>query len=234
MMDVLALFWLALTIYELSEGLSPALETIVTVIWVIFGVHFLTEFALAPKKKIYLRHNWLTGISLILPAFRIFRFLRIFRYARGLRSLSLVKILSSINRGMSALSKSLARRVFLYVLALTFMVVFSGAAGILAFEKDPAGYINGFGSALWWSAMMVTTMGSDYFPKSGEGRTLAFILAVYGFAIFGYVAATIASFLMSRVKTEAKKTPIENQIDELRAEISELKSLVTELTPPSS
>src|SRR5690606_16533202 len=98
------------------------------------------------------------------------------------------------------LSKSFARKVFIYVLGLTVMVVLLGAAGILNFEKDVTDYFQGFGSALWWSAMMVTTMGSDYFPKSPEGRFLAFILAFYGFAIFGYVAATFASFLMSRVE----------------------------------
>lgn len=226
LMDVLAFIWLGLTIYELSVGLSPTLETIVTIIWSIFGIYFLMELFLAPVKKVYLKHNWLTAISLILPAFRVFRFLRVFRYLRTIRSLSLVKILSSINRGMRTLSKTLARRVFIYVISLTIMVVFSGAAGIMNFESEVSDYFQGFGSALWWSSMMVTTMGSDYFPKSPEGRTLAFVLAVYGFAVFGYVAATIASFLISRVKVVNKTADMEEQIQLLREEIKELKALL--------
>lgn len=229
LMDMLAFIWLALTLYELSRGLSPALETIVTGVWIIFAVHFFLELMLAPRKRVYLKHNWLTAISLVLPAFRVFRFLRIFRYVRGLRSLSLVKILSSINRGMRALSKSLTRRVFVYVLSLTVIVVLSGAAGILNFESQDTTYFSGFGSALWWSAMMVTTMGSDYFPKSPEGRILALTLAVYGFAIFGYVAATFASFLISRVRKEEKKENLTEEFRLLRSEVTELKSLLMEM-----
>lgn len=229
LMDVLAFIWLGLTVYELSVGLSRSLEIIVTTIWIIFAVHFFTELFLAPGKKIYLKHNWLTAISLVLPALRIFRFLRVFRYLRTIRGLSLVKIISSINRGMRTLSKTLSTRVFIYVLCLTLMVIFSGAAGIINFESGVTNYFKGYGSALWWSAMMVTTMGSDYFPKSPEGRTLALILAVYGFAVFGYVAATFASFLMSRVQNEKKDTNIAEEIKTLRSEVKELKSLIQKM-----
>lgn len=76
---------------------------------------------------------------------------------------------------------------------------------------------------------MVTTMGSDYFPKSSEGRVLAFILAVYGFAVFGYVAATFASYLISKVKTEENKTTVDQEIKELRFEIERLKTLIMDL-----
>jgi voltage-gated potassium channel len=226
LMDILSFVWLALTIYDLSQGLSHLLENFVTAIWIIFAIHFLTEFLLAPKKKIYLTHNWLTGISLFLPAFRVFRFLRVFRYLRGLRSLSLIKIVSSINRGMRSLSNSVAQKVFLYVLCLTIMVIFSGAAGILNFEGGEKSYISGFGSALWWSAMMVTTMGTDYFPESSEGRSLAFALAVYGFAVFGYVAASLASYLMGRVKKVEQKPSTEDELRLMRQEIRELKDII--------
>lgn len=226
LMDALAFIWLGLTVYELSKGLNRNLEIVVTSIWIIFALHFLTELLLAPVKRTYLKHNWLTAISLVLPAIRVFKFLRVFRYLKTIKGLSLVKILSSVNRGMRSLSKKLAARVFIYVMCLTLMVVFTGAAGILNFENGYTSYFKGFGSALWWSAMMVTTMGSDYFPKSSEGRTLALILAVYGFAVFGYVAATFASFLISRVKNEEKATNLAEEIKILRAELKELKSLI--------
>jgi voltage-gated potassium channel len=228
-MDGLAFIWLGFTIYELSRGLSPLLENIVTIIWLIFALHFFIELILAPKKRVYLKHNWLTALSLILPAFRVLRFLRVFRYLRLVRGLSLVKILASINRGMRALSKSLTRKVFIYVLSLTTMVVLSGAAGILNFERGLSTYFGSFWTALWWSAMMVTTMGSDYFPKSAEGRALAFFLAVYGFAIFGYVAATIASYIFSKVKKEESIGSVDQDIKELRSEIRELKAMIVQL-----
>ena len=44
----------------------------------------------------------------------------------------------------------------------------------------------------------MTTMGSDYFPQTAEGRVLCFILAIYAFAVFGYVTATLATFFVGR------------------------------------
>ncbi len=44
----------------------------------------------------------------------------------------------------------------------------------------------------------MTTMGSDYSPKTPEGRVLCFFLALYAFAVFGYVTATLATFFIGR------------------------------------
>jgi voltage-gated potassium channel len=46
--------------------------------------------------------------------------------SRGLR---LLRLISSVNRSMNALGAAMRRRGFGYVLALTMMVVFVGAAG---------------------------------------------------------------------------------------------------------
>lgn len=226
-MDILAFVWLFLTIFELSGNLPSLFEGFITFIWIIFAIYFFIELILAPKKRVYLAHNWLTAISLFLPALRVFRFLRIFRYLRGIRGLSLLKIMSSINRGMRSLSRSVVSRVSLYVFILTVMVVLSGAAGILNLEGQSADYVSSFGAALWWSAMMVTTIGTDYFPRTPEGRILAFALAVYGFAVFGYVAASLASFLMGKVKPRK-----DEEIQSLRHEIKELRKIILERKPP--
>jgi voltage-gated potassium channel len=64
------------------------------------------------------------------------------------------------------------RRGFGYVLALTLGVVLLGSGGMLAFES--AGNVQGgferYGEALWWAAMLMTTIGSGYWPQTAEGR----------------------------------------------------------------
>lgn len=223
-MSILALIWFVLTIIELINGLSPILENLITIIWVIFGVQFAIELLLAPKKTTYLKHHWLTALSLILPALRLFRLFRLFKYASFVRGTYFIRILSSVNRGMSALKRSLGKRGIQYVLGLTIIVVCAGAAGILAFERDQSSYFTNYGVALWWSAMMTTTMGTDYFPKTSEGRVLAIILAVYGFAIFGYVTATVATFFIDTDKFHKKDEDLKFQ--RLEEEIRSLKELI--------
>src|SRR5688500_13770179 len=71
-MIVLSFIWLALFIVELTRGLSPLLDVLGWVIWGLFIADFALRFALAPAKRAYLATNWLTVLSLLLPALRIF------------------------------------------------------------------------------------------------------------------------------------------------------------------
>jgi voltage-gated potassium channel len=92
------------------------------------------------------------------------------------------------------------RRGLGYVLALTGLVAFGGAAGMYAFEHDEgqrAGF-DTFTSALWWTSMLLTSMGSEYWPKTASGRALCLLLSVYGFAVFGYITAALASYFVGR------------------------------------
>lgn len=231
-MLVLGFAWLILFIVEVIWGLSRFLQTVSTLIWAIFIVDFMTRFALAPHKLAYLKANWLTAISLAAPALRLLRIarlaqlLRATRVARGLR---LLRVVSSLNRGMRALGATMQRRGFGYVVLLTLLVTVVGAAGMLAFEGDAgsAGIgpgINNYGDALWWTAMALTTMGSDYFPVSPEGRVLGFILALYAFAVFGYVTATLATFFVGRdAQHEEGGTAGTVNVEALRQEISLLR-----------
>lgn len=200
-MVVLAFLWLALLVVELIWGTSPAIEIIVPIVWVVFILDFVVEFVLAPHKVVYLKNNWLTAVSMLIPALRIFRAFRVFRLlqlARAGRGLRLLRLVTSLNRGMHALAASLSRRGFGYVLVLTVLVAFAGAAGMYSFESGAPGGLNSYGQALWWTAMIMTTMGSQYWPQTVEGRVLCFFLALYAFAVFGYVTAAFATFFVGR------------------------------------
>ena len=202
-MVVLALIWLAILVLDLIQGLSPLFRQVSFAIWMLFIADFCLELFIAPSKGRYLRKNWITLISLFIPALRILRMFRAFRPLRLLRmarGLNLMRVVTTANRTISALRRGLRARGFGYVLALTILVNILGAAGMYAFEHDlgdPNG-LNDFGTALWWTAMMLTTMGSQYWPKTPEGRLLALLLATYAFAIFGYITAAVASFFVGR------------------------------------
>jgi voltage-gated potassium channel len=206
---VLSFVWVGLLILELARGLTGFLPTLVLVIWGLFVLDFVIEFIIAPRKLVYLRSSWLTMIALVIPAFRILRIfpaLRLLRATRFVRSTNLVRMLTSTNRGLRAMRYALGRRGFGYVILATVMILFLGAGGILQFESSGAlqraGYeetagIEHYGDAVWWTAMIITTFGSDYWPQTTEGRALTVILSIYSVAIFGYVTATIASIFVS-------------------------------------
>jgi len=228
-MLVLGFMWLALLLIEFIWGLNPLLETIGYVIWGVFILDFALKYILAPHKLTYLKGNWLTAIALVVPAlrvFRIFRVVRLLRAARAARGLRLVRVVTSLNRGMRALGASMGRRGFGYVVALTMIVTLAGAVGMYAFEnKLPDGRgLNSYGEALWWTAMLLTSLGSEYWPRTAEGRVLCLLLALYGFAMFGYVTATLATFFVGRDAESAEaEVAGAKQIAELKTEVAQLR-----------
>jgi voltage-gated potassium channel len=150
----------------------------------------------------------------------MFRVLRLLRALRGVR---LIKVVASLNRSMRSLGATMKRRGFGYVVLLTLAVTFGGAAGMFALEKGNAGFEN-YGMALWWTSMRVITAGSDFWPATPEGRGLAVILSLFGYAIFGYVTATLATFFIGR-DAEEKEAPLAGS-----KEIEELKKMITSLS----
>jgi voltage-gated potassium channel len=229
-MLVLGFVWLALLVVELIWGLSPLLETTGTVIWFIFIVDCGVKFMLAPHKLAYLKSNWLMIIALLVPALRVFRVVRavrLLRVTRATRGMRMVRVVTSLNRGMKALSASLGRRGFEYVIGLTGLMTFAGAAGMFAFENEIPNGFKSYGEALWWTAMLLTSLGSEYWPQTGEGRVLCFLLSLYGFAVFGYMTATLATFFVGR-DAESEEAELAGAVS-IKALTSEIAALRAEI-----
>lgn len=227
-MVVLGFVWIVLVILELIQKDNPFLRRLSTTIWVIFIVDFLIKFTIAPGKVKFLKKNVLTIISLIVPAFRVFKLFRILSILKLTRGLVLVKVFASMNQAMKVLKVTLKKRAWGFVFMLTLIVWIIGATGMYVFEKHVNDGLNHYSEAIWWTAMLITTMGTEHWPVSPEGKFLCLILAIYGFTVFGYVTATFATFFIdedaanphgpSKINTE--------RFEELKKELQELKELI--------
>ncbi|MBV8170470.1 MAG: two pore domain potassium channel family protein [Candidatus Eremiobacteraeota bacterium] len=222
-MAVLGFVWLGLIIVRFTMGPNPAVADATRLIWIIFLVDFAARFVLATKKLRFLKRNVLTAISLALPAVRIFAVGRVFAVLPAWQ-VPLLQMLGSMNRSLVALQSTMERRGLGFVLALTGIVTFAGAAGMYNFERDVAGPgLHSYGGALWWTAMLMTTLGSDYFPHTVPGRLLCFLLAVFAFSIFGYITAAIASYFVNK-DADDSRSPIPNE-QTLKQVLQEVKAL---------
>lgn len=230
-MLVLSFAWLGLFIVELIWGLTPLLAAVAAVIWILFIVDFGIKFLIAPHRISYLRHHWLTAFSLFIPALRIAQIGRILwplQSVHAVRGLQLLRVMTRINKGMRVLATSIGRRGFGYVVGSTVIITLIGSAGIYAFERGAV--ITDYGTALWWTAMIMTTIGSDYFPKTAEGRVLCFFLALYAFAIGGYMTATLATFFVGQdAENDDAELAGAKSIQALQVEISALRTEIQAL-----
>jgi len=170
-MMILGFVWVVLLSIDMARGLQGRLAIVSEVIWIIFGLDFLLEFLIAPKKIVYLKRHWPVALSLAVPAFRIVRFVRVVHLTRAAAAAPAAHTLASMNRALAALGATLRRRGFAYVSLLTILAMVIGAAAIENFERGGgnASGIHDYGTALWWTAMLMTTLGPTSWPVTVAG-----------------------------------------------------------------
>jgi voltage-gated potassium channel len=212
------------TIFKLSPEISSLLQTLDTIICLIFLADFFYNLHRAKSKRAFLKWGWIDFVSSIpmLPQFRwgrIVRVVRIFRILRGVRSMKFI---------FGFLFESRARGTFGTVLLITIMLVIFSSIAILNVETVPEANIKTDGDALWWAASTVTTAGyGDKYPVTPEGRVIGVILMAAGVGLFGTLTAYIASAFLNPGKIGG---PSEAELaQELRLLREKMEGLETKL-----
>jgi voltage-gated potassium channel len=201
-----------------SQGVRTTCEIVLYVTWSAFIVDYLTRLCLAERRARYFLRHLPDLIMLAVPMLRPLRLLRL---------LVLLKMLN--RRG----AKSLRGRVAVYVGSAATTVIFCAALAVLDAERTRAGAnITTFGDALWWAVSTVTTVGyGDLYPVSAEGRLIAVGLMLTGIALIGVVTATVASWLIDRVREVETESRAATAAD-VHALRLEMVALREQLRPP--
>ncbi len=224
-MLVLGLLWLGIVGYQLVRGPRHGLVLIGTVIWALFLLDFLLRLVIAPDKLDFLKHNWLIAVSLLFPALRIAGVVRILGlFAVGGWQFTLVRVVAAVNRGLEALRRGFGRKGVGYVIGATLLVTFAGAAAMYAFEYGHLGF-RSYGDSLWYTAMLLTTIGSQYWPTTAAGRVLSALLAAWGLGVLGFLTGALASFFVGK-DAENPQSDVASQatLDRIHAELVALRS----------
>lgn len=188
--------------------------------WFVFVIDYVVRLGLADRRMRYLSRHLHDVAVIALPVLRPLRLLR------------LVMLLRVLNRSATA---GLRGRIAIYVSGATVLLIFCAALAVLDAERGHAGgNIQSFGDALWWSATTVTTVGyGDHFPLTVEGRFVAVGLMLAGVALLGVVTASIASWLIDRVRetevavqaaTRADVHALSLQLDDLKQTLASVLS----------
>lgn len=182
------------------------------VIYGAFVVDFLARLLIVPDRLSFLKSNWLLALSLVLPALRP---LKLVRMAPMLGSLHVSQVVGGANRALTSLRLMLRGRAFLYLSMITTVVVLVGAGVVMQLDAGhPGTPFTSFGDALWWSATLITTVNSSDDPVSAWGRVVAFLMRIYAVGVFGYLTASIASYFVAQVSRaqppHAAARPAEN------------------------
>jgi voltage-gated potassium channel len=231
----LSFVWLCILITELAYGTSPALSYCGTGIWILFIFYFNMRLVTVANRITFLKKHWIFVLAILVPVLRFFPFLQPFPLVRALTAtfgIQVIWIFASADQGMRSLRRALGRRGAGYALALTFVVIFAGAAGMLHFEglSDDPQKIHTYPKALWWTAMQMTNIGTGYSIMTPGGRILCLGISVYAAAMFGYLTALFATFLIDRDAKDPKpEIARQKSVQELKDEITQLRSSIEDL-----
>jgi len=199
----------------------PAICQLVTwAAWALFAVDYFARLGLSRDRTAFMRANLLDLAVVVLPLLRPLRLLR------------LVTLLSVLNRNVGG---SMRGRVAVYVGGATSLILLIASLAVLDAERGAKGAtITTFGDASWWAFTTVTTVGyGDRYPITGQGRFIAGGLMLAGIALLGIVTASLASWLIDKVREVEEHTQAATRADviALTAEVQALRLELAERDP---
>lgn len=208
--------------------LDPALATPVRLscrvadytAWAIFVIDYAVRLSIAERRVSYAGRHVFDLLIIALPVFRPLRLLR------------LIVFLRVLNKQAAA---TLRGRVAFYVVSSTALVIFCAALAELDAERhNPHSNIGSFHDSIWWAVTTMSTVGyGDRYPVTTEGRLVAVGLMIAGIALLGVVTASIATWLIDRVREveEESKAATRADLAVLHAELAELRREIRALRP---
>ena len=228
----LSFVWLLILVTELVIGANSFLHSIGTCIWGLFILYFWVRLVTATHRPAFLSKNWLFVLAILASVARLFSFLQPFPVVRALTAtlgMQVVWIFASADQGMRSIRRTLGRRGAGYAPVFTLVVAFAGAAGIFHFERaaDDPQSIQTYPKALWWTAMQMTNIGSPYSIRTAGGRIICLGISIYAAAMFGYLTALFATFLIDRDAKDPKpELAHQKSIQEIKDDIAQLRRLI--------
>ena len=194
-------------------------EVLIWATWGIFLVDYLANLLLAPNRWHWFRTHLLGFLIVMLPMLRPLRLLR------------LLTLLNVLQRTAGAAFRG---SVVVYVAGASALLVFLAALAVLDVERSaPGANLTGFGDAIWWAFVTMTTVGyGDFAPVTGPGRLIAGVLMLSGIALLGVVTATLASWIVERISAQEQgaRAATQSQITDLSRQLDELKDTLDRST----
>jgi voltage-gated potassium channel len=205
-----------------ESGIQGAWRVIAAVldglIWGVFLAQVVVLLIVTPdRRKWILRHPLEVCIVLLTPPFlpaslqsaRILRLLRVFRIAITARSL---------RRYLSFDGLRIA----------TVLAIFGilGAGAIFADFEHISPW-----DGVWWAIGTVTTMGSEIYPHTTEGRIVAIVILVLGVGYVAVLTGALTQFFVRAMHAEVDEgADLGTRIDALSREIASLRDDIRRLS----
>jgi voltage-gated potassium channel len=234
-MAALGLVWAVLGAIALNWGSHSALPRAVVAllfgIWAVVVIECVVRYVVVEDRR-----GYFTDRRLVEPAMVVLPLFQLVRLAGAER---VEVIWNELGEGFVAVLRH--RGLFRVLLAATGLL-FLGAWLVMLFEQNVKGSnIHGYGDAIWWAVVTVTTVGyGDRFPITPGGRAVAVVLMLIGIGLIGVLTASVASFFVQQ-HTDDRSDQVDvvhhrlnSRLDEIVARLSRMETALGVVDPDAS
>lgn len=171
-------------------------------ICILFLFDFVLEFALSKEKGHYVATHFIF-LLVAIPYQSIIAYMgwtfspevtymiRFIPLVRGGYALAIVVGWLTYNRASS---------LFVSYLTMLLATVYFASLAFFVMEHKVNPLVNGYGDALWWAFMDVTTVGSNIIAVTVTGRVLSVLLAALGMMMFPIFTVYVTSLIQKKNK----------------------------------
>ncbi|MBD5267740.1 MAG: two pore domain potassium channel family protein [Bacteroides sp.] len=206
-LSVLLIVWISIDTFQRVNFLeSHSYMTFQFWVCIIFVIDFFVEMRYSDDKWRFFRRR-IVFLLLSIPYLNIINlmditlthnqlyFVRFIPLARGALALSIV---------ISYLSSNAVTSLFMSYLSIMLMVTYFCS---LIFYQREAGVnpqVDTYWTALWWSAMNMSTVGCNISPVTVSGKIVAVILPISGMIIFPLFTVYLTNYVTTAMKKSKK------------------------------
>lgn len=149
-----------------------------------FGTHFLFLLVAIPYQNIIAYMGWTFSPE-------ITYMLRFIPLVRGGYAMAIVVGWLTYNKASS---------LFISYLTMLLATVYFASLAFFVMEHKVNPLVVGYGDALWWAVMDVTTVGSNIIAVTATGRVLSVLLAALGMMMFPIFTVYVTSLIQKKNK----------------------------------
>lgn len=132
-------------------------------------------------------------------------FVRFIPLARGALAMSIV---------IGYLSSNAVTSLFMSYLVIMIMVAYFCSLIFFQREHPVNPQVDTYWTALWWSAMMMSTVGSSISPVTVAGKIIAVVLPIAGMIIFPLFTVYLTNYVTNSMKKAQERRDLKGSISE--------------------
>lgn len=191
-------------VHRQTYTLSATMVDIQFIVCLVFMADFMVRVVAANNPQRYFWRN-IAVLLVSIPYLNVLHWVGI-DMSKGsylmLKSLPLVRAMLGVYSLVNMASTSRIGGLMWSYVAIIVQLTYLSALVFFSYEEGVNPRLDGFGEALWWAGLNITTVGANIFAVTGVGKVLTVLLPGLGMILFPLLTVYVTDLVQRAKKIE--------------------------------